>query len=773
MNTKRFFTGIAILMALVAAARRSPAAPVSASSIDLRPIASNTYGLEPVQGQDQTRNPVVASDGDGYFVVWEDWPEVYNPADILGSFLSSSGAVLTKPSLRLGVGTSPSVVWNGTAYVVAWADSCSRWGEHGGARPDISIGAWFPGGEVAVAPRDVFTSNGCASDVQLLRTDFGYVLAWIGDGIRVMRLDATLAPVGEPATLGYGSALSMVHGENGPLLGWVSNDGSLQLTELNENGTVLDTLTGVAFNADRVKLSPAASGALILARLDGTIHSFLFDSETGTITSSAELTTVSSSFYEWAVLPRADGFILAMTPVDCTGGCKSNLVRVDLDPEGRLVRDSSLTNDDSLQNAVALGTNGSGELLLWGDDRLAQSDSSATNLFATTSFDAPLVAEPSMLVSKQIYGGQTSPLVTHNDSEFVVLWNQFLPEENRFSAYSRRVRLDGTFLDVPHRLNFGIGPYDQMWAAFNGSEFLVVFSVDQWNLFEVRLDPTGDPIGNVVSIGSGEMAAVATDGTDFFVVWVGGSSRPQVYGTEISADGQVVLEGGFAIFPDDADQSEPTIAWNGTSYVVVWLEQPFSAGDEVLRAVSLTTTGTTLHSNVVATSPSQVESPSLAWNGQDSLLVWASQAPGCCTWDTHGRFLSSSGDPEGGPSGDLLIASGATGEHSSWPPVNVAGAQDFWSVTWFDELSNQCVDEYRLVGRLLPAKPPTVSATGKFSSILGLPLWAGAQTASSSLLGNTRLSASQHQIDLGPYIGSLTDVLLHVDRARLHPARRP
>jgi hypothetical protein len=76
-------------------------------------------------GLPSNRNPVIASDGDNFLVVWEEergclWDPCVPAASLRAAVVTSSGAV--QPSLTLGeFGVSnASAIWNGTEYVVFW-----------------------------------------------------------------------------------------------------------------------------------------------------------------------------------------------------------------------------------------------------------------------------------------------------------------------------------------------------------------------------------------------------------------------------------------------------------------------------------------------------------------------------------------------------------------------------------------------------------------------------------------------------------------------------
>ena len=71
--------------------------------------------------------------------------------------------------------------------------------------------------------------------------------------------------------------------------------------------------------------------------------------------------------------------------------------------------------------------------------------------------------------------------------------------------------------------------------------------------------------------------ALASDGSTFFLVWDDLREPPpnnhiHAYGARITNDGLVLDPNGILIGDPTQNQSDPAIAWNGTSYLVSWTD---------------------------------------------------------------------------------------------------------------------------------------------------------------------------------------------------------
>ena len=177
-------------------------------------------------------------------------------------------------------------------------------------------------------------------------------------------------------------------------------------------------------------------------------------------------------------------------------------------------------------------------------------------------------------------GTQAAVSLAFDGTNFLVVWE----DERRSSQkdiFGARVSLEGEILDpigIPICTSRVYHSYAN--AAWGGENYLVVWqewSNGNWTVLGARINPDGyvlDPDGFIIAGGS-EWAvnpAVASDGIDFFVVWSQekGATFFDIYGTKITAFGEVLNSEGILICATDLPEYYPSIACNGSTYLVTW-----------------------------------------------------------------------------------------------------------------------------------------------------------------------------------------------------------
>src|SRR5262249_19819751 len=114
-----------------------------------------------------------------------------------------------------------------------------------------------------------------------------------------------------------------------------------------------------------------------------------------------------------------------------------------------------------------------------------------------------------------------------------------------------------------------------------------------------RIDPTvspeyavAQPVGRLGNQGG---SAVAWGANNFLVVWSEGQNQnADLFGTLVDQDG-AILSSAFLISSRPDMQFAPTVAWNGTNYLVAWLDSGvIGAGDPNIYAARVSPNGNVL-----------------------------------------------------------------------------------------------------------------------------------------------------------------------------------
>jgi hypothetical protein len=179
---------------------------------------------------------------------------------------------------------------------------------------------------------------------------------------------------------------------------------------------------------------------------------------------------------------------------------------------------------------------------------------------------------------------QTSAWVASDGNNYLVVWDDYRNHSD-YDIYGARVSSTGTLLDDDaHAIHVSGDGDAQIYptVAFGDASYLVAwedYGVDWYgDIHGARVDTDGTPgvgfpIVEVPDVGQ-YSAAVAFDGTDHLVVWEDDRDfRHDIYGARVKADGTRPDQTGFLVSMDYQGKlwpEAPTVAFNGTDYLVAW-----------------------------------------------------------------------------------------------------------------------------------------------------------------------------------------------------------
>jgi hypothetical protein len=347
-----------------------------------------------------------------------------------------------------------------------------------------------------------------------------------------------------------------------------------------------------------------------------------------------------------------------------------------LDPDGIPISTAS-----GIQATVAVAFGDSDFLVSWGDSR-----SVATNydIFAGRVAPSGTVLDPDGIPVSVAASIQWNPVIAFDGTNYLLVWDD---ERNDNDIYGARVSQAGTVLDpsaIP--ISTATGAQRSPDVVFDGTNYFVAWfdarSSTYLDIYGARVTPGGavlDPTGIGILRAPGSTLSMAFDGTNYLLAWFerpGSQYRSTMQGARISTSGQMIDH-----FPIDrtaaSDQSSAAVAFDGTSYFVVW--QDFRSGQSDLFGARISEEGALLDGTgiPISTGTDDEVYPDLAFDGVDYLVTWEVSRSGTGR-DVFGARVSRDGhvlDPSAIP---ISTGAGAQG----FPAVAFDGTNFF--VAWED-----------------------------------------------------------------------------------------
>ena len=538
--------------------------------------------------------PALASDGTGFFVVWDDQrePPPNNYRHVYGARISNDGSVLDPSGIPIAVDTNeqfePAIAWNGASYLVSWTDTRSLQTE------DVYAARVSASGEVlSEAP---IAAGGLNEDGSRLASDGTNTLAvWttapISGGpadVYGVLLDADGNPIGSPTPISAAPRdqkyLTVAWAADDYLVAWTDyrNDpewGDIYGARLSREGAVLDP-SGLA-----VAAAPEFQSLAAVA-WDGS--NFMAAWGDGRFRNGGDI---------FAARVTEQGQVL--------------------DPNGIVV--TFVLNE---QRDPAVAWNGSTDLALWSDER----NPSDPDVFGARLTPSGSMLDGSGFAVSTATRTQGQPAVAWNGSLYLVAWSDDRNDTPSVEdIYVARVTADGTVLDPDGiQVTSDPGIEGQPAVTWDGAHFLVVWSS---STAEPDVDIDGariDPDGTVLDPGGFPIAATAdnesdpdvvSNGTTSLVVW---RRSYELFGARVAQSGAVVDPGGIPIAQTGFLQQQPAVASNGEDFFVVWKD----ASD--IKGARVDASGTVVDPNgIVISGVTGIQSsPDVEWNGMRYLAAW-------------------------------------------------------------------------------------------------------------------------------------------------------
>ena len=624
-------------------------------------------------------SPTVSFDGTNYFIAWQDWRSDTS-CDIYGARVSQSGRVLDSMSIAIstafGKQMTPSVVFGETNYLVVWRDYRSDvYGDIYGARINldgtlldtlgiaICIAPWdqenpavaFDGLNYMVIWQDwrtgcrgliyggLVTQTGSVLDTtgtfifnahawyppSIVFDGTNYFVAWGGGhefhdiyGGRVNPQCVALDTMGFPISTAFGYQFNPSVSFDGTnyLVTWEDQRNGYYISDVygarvNQQGSVLDTL-GIPFSTaagNQISPSIAFDGSNYLA-----IWKDLRNGPIGDI---------------YATRVNQQGIV-----IDTTG------IVVFSDPY------------DYAQYHPAVAFDGTNYFAVWEDER--NKPMFNYDIYGARIDSAGVILDSACIPISIALNNQSHAAAAFSESNYIVAWTDC--RNNSFDIYGARISTSGVVLD-----SFGIAlstysNYQTLPSIASREANSFVVWQDERNISAdiygtrvdtagIVLDSTGIPISTTLD--NEFSPSIAFDGSNYLVVWqvyegcqvYESCLGYNVYGARIDTSGIVLDTAGIGISIARFDQRNPTIAFDGVNYLVVWQDMCNSVNYDIYGA-RVDTSGVVLDTLAIpiTTAANNQEFPAVCFDGSNYLVVWQDHRYGS-SWQIYGARVSPFG----------------------------------------------------------------------------------------------------------------------------------
>jgi large repetitive protein len=666
---------------------------------------SITYGSAP----DDQDHSAVASDGENFLVVWEDYRGdhmgVYGArVTPQGTLLDPAGVFIAEARFDQG---APAVAFGGGRFLVVWSEDDddhiygARVTPQGEVLDTAAIAisraaayqcfpaVGFDGASFLVAWEDY--RNGSRANIYAARvTPAGTVIDTAGIVI-TQAADEQFCPA-----VGFDGANLLVTWEdyrNG-------HDANIYGARVTPAGTVLDTAGFVILQGTNDQCCPdlAFDGTNFLAvcadwRSGGDIYGARVTPQ-GQVLDSVGFAIFQAAEAQDNPTLAFDGANFLVVWDDRRDSCDIHGARVT--PQGTVLDTAGIAMSPAVggQYRPAIAFGGASFLATWDDYR------GDDNVCGSRVTPQGVVLDTAGIDISQAANGQQFPALGFDGTNFLVAWQDYRDGSGFSDIYGARVTLQGAVLDpagfvISHAANDQRDPA----LVFDGTNFLVVWNDvrdgGDWDIYGARVTPQGqvlDTAGIAISQNANAQCypALAFDGANFFVVWYdrfNGGTSSDIRGARVTPTGTVLDTAGIAISQSDGNQSYPAIASDGTNLLVVWSDWRGGGGN--VYGARVTPQGMVLDTAGfdISRAPSGSISPDLCFDGTNFLVVWDDYRS--LDWkDIYGARVA--------PRGTVLDSTGFVISHAGHGRSAPAPAFDGTNflVAWHDSRSGTDTDIY-------------------------------------------------------------------------------
>ncbi|MGB9721134.1 MAG: FlgD immunoglobulin-like domain containing protein [bacterium] len=621
-------------------------------------------------------SPKVASDGINYFIMWEDWRN--GTSDIYGTRMTPEGVILDSIGIPISVATryqsSPAVVFGDSGYFVVWDDSRAG-GSSGiyGARVNQD-GIILDTNGIPIAPVPSYTPAAGFDGTN-------YFVVWVDErsgynnrdiyGSRVTQDGVVLDPGGIPISVAENQqskpAISF-DGTNYLVVWWDERNGESDIfgTRVSPNGIVLEPAGIPISTAPNHQLFAdviygGSSYLVVWADMRNGVDYDIYGTRIttdGIVLDSSGIAISTAINNQCRPAVSFDGINYLVTWEDSRSdtlnyhyeiyGARINQNGSVLDPEGIRI---SLFQAHKEKNAIAF--NGTHYIVIWEDYR---NDNSSPDIYGTRVNPSGVILDSTgILISSGVYFyDQHTPAVDFNGLNYLVVWEDERHEPANSDIYGARIEQAGNVLDpegIPISIAVNIQRHPAIAHDIN-NHFAVWQDMRNgvdYDIYGARITYNGlilDSAGIVISTATNhqEYPSVAFDGTNYLVVWQDkrNGADYNIYGARINQAGVVLDSIGISIANAPGYQVYPEVAFGGTNYFVVW--EDYRNNKSEIYGCRISQDGVVLDPEglIICNSLNYCCNPAIAFDGNNYLVVWEEACSGTY-WDILGCRVNQSG----------------------------------------------------------------------------------------------------------------------------------
>ncbi|HYH10113.1 MAG TPA: hypothetical protein VEK11_23905 [Thermoanaerobaculia bacterium] len=541
-------------------------ATVANAALVARPEVAVTASTPDVAPFDQA-SARLASDGDSFLAVWAD-RDLQGSGDIHGARLRADGSRVDASPLVIaasdGDDNRPELTFGAGRYLVVWSTP-------------TSVLARFVGPDASLSEPIVIASDGDAlTRPHVAFNGRVFLVVWEGPGLE------------------YRGAVVDTSGRVTPPFPVATAELTWPEVAL---ATVGETFYFVSARI-QVEGTPGPNGfpaAVGVTPIDAN----------GVAGTRVELAPATTPVFDLVAAQSTDEFMVAWTTSRGIGGAQVRYAR--FTAAGAQPVESFGTDLQFLQDVVA---DGAGYLLIYGDDNQKHVRR------AGSSSSAPLPAPP---MSAALDGAGKLVLVR----AFGRIGFEFGPAGGDLYVARTDVSQYTPLVVAPrHQESPDVAAAGDLrlavWCEYVGMDRALTVMASRITGEDRVLDPAGLDFG--VDVYHPTKPRVASNGAEWFAVWVDART---IYGARIERNGTVTAP--FTIASDVFENTDVDVAWDGSTYVVVFTRGMFLRGlRTTVRALRVNPTGPIAGSEVALSSEGANEQVAVAGGGDGSLIVFRS-----------------------------------------------------------------------------------------------------------------------------------------------------